>query len=255
MKLPVLSKSPSVLYVALPLILLAGPGARADPAAPASMPLPADVELVYRTTASARLAGLPMTLHARTTTHWHRDGGQYDAAMHTDTIEFSQHSRGTLRANGELAPSRYSEKRPFRDLEAVDIDWKESHMRYGAAPPVAAPAAGAQDRLSLQFQFAVQFERHPENFAAGARIPVQLVGPHAVDDWTFTAIGEESVETGRGPMPAIHLAARRPVRDTEETMDIWMDKQSFHLPVRIRMVDRNRAVIDSVLQSVSVSPG
>ena len=228
-------------------------GAAAEPAPGAG--LPADIELVYRTTASARLAGLPLTMHARTTTRWHRDGARYDASMHTDTIEFSQQSRGALQPDGGLAPARYSEKRPFHDSEAVEIDWREAQVRYAGAAPVAAPPAGAQDRLSLQFQFASQYRRHPEGFAAGRRIHVQLIGPHAVDDWTFTCVGEEPVETANGPVVTVHLAARRPVRDTEETMDIWMDKQSYHLPVRIRMVDRNQAVIDSVLQKLTLGPG
>jgi len=39
------------------------------------------------------------------------------------------------------------------------------------------------------------------------------------------------------------------VRDTEETMDLWLAADLHQLPVRIRMLDRNQAVIDSVLQS------
>ncbi len=247
---------------AMPLLLVlavaqaaSAPEGAATPAAPAGPTLPADVELVYRTTASVRLGGLPLTLHARTSTHWHRDGTRYDAAMHTDTIEFSQQSRGALQPDGGLAPARYSEKRPFHDAEAVDVDWQAGQLRYGAAAPVAAPAPGAQDRLSLQFQFATRYQRRPEEFAAGRQLHVQLIGPHAVDDWTFTCVGEEAVQTAQGAVATVHLAARRPVRDTEETMDIWLDRQSYHLPVRIRMVDRNQSVIDSVLQSFTVGPG
>ena len=79
---------------------------------------------------------------------------------------------------------------------------------------------------------------------------MQLIGPHAVDDWKYVSSGEEDVQTGRGTVRAVHLSARRPVRDTEETMDLWLAADLHQVPVRIRMVDRNHAVIDSVLQSV-----
>ncbi len=210
----------------------------------------ADADLVYATTGTLQLGGLPITLHARTTTHWHFAGGQYEASLHTDTVGFDQISRGGLAAGGGLAPARYTEKRPFHDPDSVDIDWSTARIRYGGAPPVPAPAAGAQDRLSLQFELGALYREHPERFGAGAVFAVQLIGPHTVDDWKYVSAGEEDVQTGRGPVRAVHLAARRPVRDTEETMDLWLAAGLHQVPVRIRMVDRNHAVIDSVLQSV-----
>lgn len=215
---------------------------------------PAAADLVYRTTATANLAGLPMTLHARTTTRWRYTDAGYEAALHTDTIGFDQFSQGVRTASGELAPLRYSEKRPFHDPDQVDIDWANARVRFGLAAPVAAPPAGAQDRLSLQFEMAALYQRAPERFAAGKVFEVELIGTHAVDPWKFLSSGQESVETGRGPEAAIHLAARRTVGATTETMDLWLGLQTHGLPVRIRMVDRNQAVIDSVLQSADFAP-
>jgi hypothetical protein len=215
-------------------------------ATPAFMPA---ADLVYATTGIVRLGGMPLTMHARTTTHWHFEDDHYEASLHTDTIGFDQQSQGGLRPGGGLAPARYTEKRPFHEPESVDIDWAGAKVRYGTAAAVPAPAAGAQDRLSLQFEMAALYAQHPERFAAGAIFPVQLIGTHAIDDWKFVSAGEEPVETGAGTVTAVHLAARRPARDTEETMDLWLSASNHQLPVRIRMVDRNQSVIDSVLQS------
>jgi len=210
----------------------------------------AGADLVYATTGSLQLGGFPLTLHARTTTHWHFADGQYEASLHTDTVGFDQMSRGGLAPGGGLAPARYTEKRPFHDPESVDVDWSAARIRYAGATPVAAPATGAQDRLSVQFELGALYREHPERFRAGAVFAVQLIGPHAVDDWKYVSSGEEDVQTGRGTVRAVHLSARRPVRDTEETMDLWLAADLHQVPVRIRMVDRNHAVIDSVLQSV-----
>ena len=224
-----------------------GAGADGGPSVAAFLPA---ADLVYATTGTTQFGGFPITLHARTTTHWRLAGAQYEASLHTDTVGFDQMSRGSVRSGGGLAPSRYTEKRPFHDPEHVDIDWPNAHVQYGTAAAVPAPAAGAQDRLSLQFELGALYREHPERFGAGAVFAVQLVGTHAIDDWKYVSAGEEDVVTGRGTFKAVHLSARRPVRDTEETMDLWLAADLHQLPVRIRMVDRNHAVIDSVLQSV-----
>jgi hypothetical protein len=224
--------------------------AHAQAGAPATAaPFLPEAELVYATTGTVRLGSVPLTLHARTTTHWHFSADHYEASLHTDTIGFDQLSAGGVQAGGGLAPLRYTEKRPFHEPESVDIDWAKALVRYGSAVPVPAPAVGAQDRLSLQFELANLYRQHPERFAAGRVFAVQLIGTHAIDDWKFVSSGEEPVETGSGTVKALHLAARRPARDTEETMDLWLAPGQHHLPVRIRMVDRNQSVIDSVLQS------
>jgi hypothetical protein len=224
--------------------LVAGPAAAEAPFLPGA-------DLVYATTGTTRLGGFPITLHARTTTHWRFAADHYEASLHTDTIGFDQASSGGLRADGGLAPERYTEKRPFHDPENVDVDWPKLRIRYGTAAAVPGPPAGAQDRLSLQFELGALYRQHPERFGAGAVFAVQVIGPHAIDDWKYVSAGEESVETGRGALKAVHLHARRPVRDTEETMDLWLASDLHQLPVRIRMVDRNQAIIDSVLQSAA----
>jgi len=251
---PPFARRPGALLKVLPALLLcivvptlAGTGTGASGAA--FLP---GADLVYATTGTTQFGGFPITLHARTTTHWRFTGGQYEASLHTDTVGFDQVSRGGLRDGGGLAPLRYTEKRPFHDPESVDIDWPNARIRYGTAAPVPAPAAGAQDRLSLQFELGALYREHPERFGAGAVFAVQLIGPHAIDDWKYVSSGVEDVETGRGTLKAVHLSARRPVRDTEETMDLWLAADLHQLPVRIRMVDRNHAQIDSVLQSVQL---
>ena len=100
--------------------------------------------------------------------------------------------------------------------------------------------------------------------AAGAeclRVPFHPTGELELDAETVLCAGfrrrmgrraAETVGTGLGPMPTIHLSARRPAGRVEETMDIWLGAKTRWLPVRIRIVDRNGSVIDSVLQTASI---
>jgi hypothetical protein len=131
----------------------------------------------------------------------------------------------------------------------VGIDWSNRTIQFGPAAPVPAPDAGAEDRLSLQFELARLRARPPESFATGSTHAVTMIGTHSLDPWTFTVAQEETIETGLGNTRAVRFWARRPVRDVEETIEIWLGVDLHWMPVRIRMVDRNGAVIDSILQS------
>jgi hypothetical protein len=212
--------------------------------------LPSAIDLVYRTTGDTRLAGLPLTLHARTTMRWRLDGQHYEAHLHMDTIGFDQDSTGHLSADGALVPDRYDEKRPFHSPDSVVLDWARGQVRFGTAAPAPAPEPGAQDRLSLQFELARLRRSFPQQLAAGSTYQTWLIGTHDVDAWKFTISEESAVQTGRGPMHATRVAARRLVGTVEETMDVWLGAEVYWMPIRIRIVDRNHSVIDSVLESV-----
>ena len=209
----------------------------------------ATANLVYRTTAEFRLAGLPVKMSARTTTSWHRDGQNYETHLHMDTVDFDQLSKGVLGPDGALTPTSYTEKRPFHSPESVAIDWQNHQIKFGANPGVPAPPIGAQDRLSLQFELARLRLRQPERFAAGSMHDVHLIGTHDVDPWSFTVGAQEQIDTGHGPMRAVRYSAHRLVGTAEETIDIWLGADLHWMPIRIRMVDRHQSIIDSVLQS------
>ncbi len=233
----------------------AGPAAQAASSPPRVVlaSLPSDAQLEYRTTAVFRLAGVPLTVHATTTTLWRFAKDRYEAHLHMDTAGFDQLSQGTTQGDGALAPTKYTETRPFHGSESVSIDWPRARLQFGANPWVSAPDAGAQDRLSLQFELARERLANPDAFAAGSAHAVRLIGTHDVDPWVFTVGADETVETGQGPMRAVRVAARRPVGSVTETMDLWLGATLHWLPVRIRIVDRNGALIDSVLQSAQLS--
>lgn len=214
--------------------------------------LPASADLGYRTTATLKLMGLPVTLHGRTTIRWRLEDGHYETRLHIDTGGFDQFSQGQLTADGALAPERYEEKRPFHEPDIVIIDWAHGHIQYGSSAPARSPAAGAQDRLSIEFELARQLQRFPQRFASGSVHSVNLIGTHDVDAWRFVSEDEKSVDTSKGAMRAVRFSARRTVGSVEETMDIWLGADLRWLPIRIHIVDRKGSVIDSVLDDAVV---
>lgn len=234
------------------LALAAGSSSQGLPP-PGADGMPLHANLVYRTTARFQFLGLPMNLSGRTTTSWRLQGDHYETHLHIDTVDFDQLSQGALGPDGMLVPTRYTEKRPFHQPEAVAIDWAAGQIQFGAGPKAAAPAAGAQDRLSLQFELGRLRRLHPEQYAPGTRHDLHLIGTHDVDPWTFTVGAEEAVDTGAGAQRAVRYSARRMAGTVEETIDIWLGADLQWLPVRIRMVDRHKSVIDSVLQSSELS--
>ena len=251
--------APALLCAAFALAQASGLAVQTQPAptdstafdgrgAPRVLTLPPSADLSYRTTATMKLMGLPVTLHGRTTIRWRLDDGHYESHLHIDTGGFDQVSRGKLATDGSLMPERYEEKRPFHDPDYVDIDWAHRRIQFGGGTPAQAPVAGAQDRLSLQFELTRLLQRYPEQFAPGTTHSINLIGTHDVDPWSFGSAEDKSVDTGRGAMRAVRFSARRTVRDVEETIDVWLGADLRWLPIRIRMVDRKGSIIDSVLE-------
>jgi hypothetical protein len=233
-------------------LLATAPAFSADDLTAAQASLPQSVTLTYRTTANMKLAGLPVTLHAQTTTQWSRQGARYQAHLHMDsTVSFDQDSSGQILADGMLAPTHYEEKRPFHQPDVVQIDWSNHLVRFGADPLQPTPAPGSQDRLALQFQLAQLLHNHPERLRPGSYLDVNLIGTHDVDPWRFM-VSEDGVQTGQGSIHAMRVSARRVVNGVEETMDVWLGQETRHLPVRIRFVDRNASVVDSILEHFEV---
>ena len=232
------------------------PGVLAD-AAPAALghpTLPAHAHLVYDTTGNVRLGGfsVPILLHGTTRTDWHFDAGRFDAQLENALAEFSQTTSGRVRPEAGLAFERYTEKRHHRAEIAARIDWGARQIRFTQAPDVLSPPDGIQDRLSVQFQMAVLRQAFPDRFAPGAKFSVPVAGTHDFTDWQVSVCCEESVATAQGTLPALRIHSSRADGATREALDMWLSAKIGWFPVRVRLIDRDGNVIDSVLQSAAL---
>jgi hypothetical protein len=259
------SGAPDAALVAPPASAAAAPDAVPREPAPAAahdlaalpldaalVELPRSAHLVYDTTGTGRLAGIPLTLHGITTTDWHFAGGRFDSSLVNDTADFGQTSSGRFLAEAGLAPERYTEKRRHRAPVATSLDWDDKQITFLDSGAVVPAASGIQDRLSVQFQMSVLRQAYPQRFVAGAQFSMTVAGLHDLSEWLVTVRGEETIDTPGGPVAAVRIQTSRPQEESNESMDMWLSAQLHWFPVRVRLVDRNGTVIDSVLHSATL---
>ena len=236
--------------------------ASTDPARPresgsasAAVRLPARAHLVYDTTGTIRFAGISLTMHGTTTTDWQYAAGRFESNLVNETAEFGQSSSGIVRATAGLAPEHYTEKRRHRAALVTNIDWTTRQVTFSQTPDVLRAPDGVQDRLSVQFQMAVLRQAYPERFEPGTQFPMTVVGTHDFSEWTITVCCEEPLPTAHGRVMATRVRTSRIEDGAPETMDMWLSPDLSWFPARVRLVDHNGNIIDSMLQSAQVDDG
>ena len=214
--------------------------------------LPRSAHMVYDTTGTARFAGISLTLHGITTTDWHFDGGHFESSLRNDTAEFGQTSAGRFLVDAGLEPERYTEKRRHRTIVATTFDWGGRQISFSDSPAVLPSEPGIQDRLSVQFQLAVLRQADPARFIPGVQFWITVAGTHDLSQWLITVRGDETLDTPRGIVHTTRIQSSRPQADSSEAMDMWLDADLHWFPTRVRLVDSNGDVIDSILHSVAL---
>jgi hypothetical protein len=159
----------------------------------------------------------------------------------------SQVSRGRLGPDG-LEPMRYVEQRGQRAERSVTFDQDGRRLLpHGGGPPLVLPP-GTQDRLSVVYQISLMARADPVGFAAAAEHRLPVASLRAVRIEAFTVLGEETLVTPEGPLRALHLR-RLPLSGGDEPgIDLWLGYDLDMLPVRLRVEDASRRVLDQVLE-------
>lgn len=249
-------RAPPLLAVAFSCLV--APGLSGAPLAipinPAQIALPAHAHLVYDTSGSFRLGGfsVPVPVHGVTQTDWRFSAGHFDSSLSNEIAEFNQTSSGLMRAEAGLAPERYTEKRHHRAEISTRFNWENRHVTFSQSPAVLDAPDGIQDRLSVQFQMSVLRQAYPERFAPGAHFSLTVAGTHDYAEWSVSVCCEEAVETSNGPMAAIRIHSSRAEGNSKEALDMWLAPKLHWFPARVRLVDRDGNVVDSVLQSATM---
>ena len=72
--------------------------------------------------------------------------------------------------------------------------------------------------------------------------------PNRVGLWTYDVLGEETLHTRFGPLPAIHLKPREGRQKPGDlSAEIWFAPQLGYLPVRIRIEQDAGTFIDVMI--------
>ncbi|OJX06681.1 MAG: hypothetical protein BGO72_16960 [Burkholderiales bacterium 70-64] len=157
-----------------------------------------------------------------------------------------QESIGAVTDEG-LAPSTYRERRGERAPREVSIDAGRGEVLFSSGVREVAPP-GLQDRLSILVQLALLRHARPAMFAPGSEIVLPVLASSKVAAATWRVLGEELVDTGDGPQPALRLSRAASGAD-DPAVDVWLALDARVLPLRLRIAEANGRALDQVLQT------
>lgn len=156
-------------------------------------------------------------------------------------------SAGVIRPFG-IAPEKYIERVEIANRELrADFDWPANTVSFtgrGAGQPMQF-GEGVQDPLSLQFHLPLLAQAYPWRFKPGSEV-VFAVARRAVERYAFAVEGYEAVKIDGRDVAALKIERKRGP-DSRRGVEIWMAPEYQWLPVRLRFVDTNDEIWDSVL--------
>ena len=232
------NKAPAVPVAAMPAIA----AAQETPATPAD-PVPADDTPVpvYAT----RLPD-PALLHYRLQRgdavgsgrlQWQPADGAYELRLETDwpgRQATGLASRGLLDADG-MAPLRHADLKRAREQRAVNFQRETGRITFSGPQASYALRPGAQDRLSWMIQLPAIVEADVALAREGAGITLFVAGTRGdAEAWRFEVQGREALVLPAGDVPHALLLRREPTRPYDTRVEVWLDPQRQHLPVRAR---------------------
>ena len=177
-------------------------------------------------------------LHGTGELSWRPQAGAYELKLDfkLDGVTIlSQASVGVIDAAG-IAPLRFTDQRARRGTTAANFqrykDKGGDKITYSGSQSEFALKPGAQDRLSWMLQLAAIVTAEPQLAAAGARVVMQVTGARGdAGLWVFRCIGAEAVDARGGPIDTLKFV-REPREAYDTTVQVWLDPQQHHLPVR-----------------------
>ncbi|HEX4598395.1 MAG TPA: DUF3108 domain-containing protein [Burkholderiaceae bacterium] len=220
--------------------------------APMQVVLPRSARLVYASYATVRAGGFVLPVRGRTTTRWRFQDGHYQLDLNIDVVNFAESSQGQFDPDFGLEPDRYSETHPHKPTSTTRFDWVNRRVSFTDEQRQEKAERGTQDRLSVQFQLSVLRQVYPDLFVRGTVVPITLAGTRDVSHWTFTVTGEDTVDSGLGHLPALRVLSNRTTASGDESLEVWIAEKVNWFPVRIRMVDKNRNMLDFVLDEATI---
>jgi hypothetical protein len=223
------------------------PVAEAAPAAPVAaagaLTIPGSMRLKYSMTGRSR----NMDYHASAQLDWLQDGEAYRASMVVSAFglgERSMTSRGQITGDG-LAPARFLDK--SRSERAAHFQPDKGKITFSANSPDVPWQPGAQDRVSVFVQLASLLAGDPANYPVGSSVSLYTAGPTSADTWTFVVEGEEKLNLPAGEISAVKLT-RKPQRDYDQAVEVWLAPSIGWLPVRTRITQQNGDFVDQQLR-------
>ena len=185
---------------------------------------------------------------------WLREGERYQ--VHLDVlvgpsfapiVQRRMSSDGTITAEG-LTPRRYDEQTDvaFARSRTVSMAFDDAGVTLGDGRR-AERLPGVQDTASQFVQMTYLFRSGARRLAIGGQIELPLALPKRVDRWVYDVLGEETLATPFGAVPAWHLRPRRIGDPSALAVEAWFAPRLEYLPVRLLIRQGDDNFIDLVI--------
>jgi Protein of unknown function (DUF3108) len=230
-----------------PAAAAAAPAPTVEPAPPpaaAAAPAPrieapASARLEYTVVSQNAKESNP--IYGKGTITWNVFDGHYatDLQAAAEILIFklsvlASHSDGTIGPAG-LAPDRYVESPRKRATVATNFNRDERQSITFSASAASMPLEpGAQDRLSVLFQIGAIVTGDPSKATTGASFEIPVAGVRGdVETWRLDFLSRETVFTGVGPVPTVHLQKAARPGTNDRTIDVWVATANGGYPARV----------------------
>ena len=166
----------------------------------------------------------------------------------------TQVSRGGFDESG-IAPLRFTDRRARRPLSAANFQREAGKITFSGPQAEYPLHPGAQDRLSWMIQLGAIVAAEPGFSVAGAKLVLFVSGAHGdAGVWSFLCLGPDAVESRAGSVAALKFR-REPRGPYDTTVEVWLDPQRHHLPVRASLrAGPNDDGLELRLQDMDFSP-
>lgn len=213
-------------------------------ASTSALAAPSEVHAEYKVFRNGILIGRVVESYARTgNTYAIQSKTTSDGALKIfieDTLVLT--SEGRFGAGG-LQPEVFEQRRAGnrgRDIRAT-FDWKGGVMRSefkGETREHALPA-GAQDRLSVMYQFMNLVPR-------GDTIDMHMSNGRKVERYTYRKTEEAALKTPAGDFDTMHYE-RVTTDPGQSKAQVWLAKDRFNFPVRVIFEDAKGVRLDQTI--------
>lgn len=229
-------------------LLLSVTSAMAEQAAISNAALPKRIQAVYEVTKN----GQPF---AKVHEQFTANGNSYKVESVTKGIgvyalfgERVLTSKGEVTAQG-LKPEHFELRQGDNPKKALlaDFDWVKQNLRMTVKGKLkeAALTAGTQDLASYAYQFMYQLQ------SLKGDITVTLTTGKKLNQYQYHIQPEtELIDSAGVQYKALHLAP--PVKDSEETKELWLAADYHYVPVKILMVDDNGQKLEQTLTELHI---
>jgi hypothetical protein len=152
-----------------------------------------------------------------------------------------QVSEGRVDGRG-LQPEQYLLRRGERRQETARFLWAQNRIDLGRKYGIHELTPEAQDLLSWPFHLAMTAREDEPDFSLG------VTNGRRFSQYGFRSLGRKSVEVSGRSFATLHLQGGRA---GEGSIDVWLDREGYGLPVKVRTQDLKGQTMMLVLEAVS----